>query len=124
MKLVIELGSFFPQYYFLHQPNACSWEYITGNLPDLLLPSSLKMSSSVNKFEYELCKPLSQLHVAAGRARDGHTVGVCHMKGVPLDLTAPFFFYLVDNCSSSGSKPRGVKSLIKYHTQETGRLIR
>lgn len=56
----------------------------------LLLSSSLKMSSSGHTFEYELCQPLSHLHVTVGRARDGHTVGGCHMEGAPLDLTALF----------------------------------
>lgn len=42
----------------------CCWEYITGNFPDLLLPSPFKMSSSVHKFESELCQPLYHLYVA------------------------------------------------------------
>lgn len=53
------------------------------------------------------------------------------MKGALLELTAPFnllFFshqesFLVDDCSTSGYVPCRIKSLINYHTQETGRLI-
>lgn len=96
----------------------CCWEYITGNFPDLLLPPLFKMSSSVHKFERELCQPLYHLHVTLCHARDGHTQ----------TLSLNTFFFVpskADNCNSisSGMVPHRVKSPNMYHTQETGRLI-
>ena len=89
--------------------------------PPAFLPQNVLISEQI--WIWALQAPVSPPRCSGPCQRWTHSGRLPHERSA-IRFDCSFFFYLVDNCSSSGSKPRGVKSLIKYHTQETGRLIR